>query len=193
MIMIIARLLLTLALVISAVGFSPRYFRPGGALRGRLSRLERSRLVKNNEREALHKYFADSSPSALPSSTKLSATGGVATVGIIGGGFGGLYSALYLAKLSKSSFRPVKIKLIDPSDRFTFSPLLYELAVNDADVDEVCPRYESLVDDDPDYGSVEVVTGEVTAVDFKGRKIIVEKGDAGKEEEQKVSNEFIGS
>lgn len=56
---------------------------------------------------------------------------------VAGGGFGGLYSALRLAELAREGQPPsagpaVDITLVDRSDRFVFLPLLYELAVGDA-------------------------------------------------------------
>ena len=56
---------------------------------------------------------------------------------IAGGGFGGLYSALRLAELAREG-QPahagpaVDITLVDRSERFVFLPLLYELAVGEA-------------------------------------------------------------
>lgn len=56
---------------------------------------------------------------------------------IAGGGFGGLYSALRLAELAREG-QPahagpaLDITLVDRSDRFVFLPLLYELAVGEA-------------------------------------------------------------
>ena len=60
---------------------------------------------------------------------------------IVGGGFGGLYTALKLSQRIPSS----EITLIDPKDKFVFLPLLYELAVGTASVVEVAPRYENLL------------------------------------------------
>ena len=49
-----------------------------------------------------------------------------ARICILGGGFGGLYTALRLSQLPWEEARP-EIVLVDRSDRFLFSPLLYEL------------------------------------------------------------------
>jgi NADH dehydrogenase len=43
---------------------------------------------------------------------------------ILGGGFGGLYTALRLSQLPCADQHPPQITLIDKSDRFLFSPLL---------------------------------------------------------------------
>ena len=63
---------------------------------------------------------------------------------IIGGGFGGLYTALKLSELTNGS-DDIEITLIDPKDKFVFLPLLYELAMGAASVVEVSPRYETLL------------------------------------------------
>lgn len=66
---------------------------------------------------------------------------------ILGGGFGGINTALTLPTLPWSgySIQP-KITVIDKSERFVFLPLLYELCVDDASLDEVAPTFKSLLD-----------------------------------------------
>jgi NADH:ubiquinone reductase (non-electrogenic) len=66
---------------------------------------------------------------------------------ILGGGFGGINAALTLPSLpwSDTKLQP-KVTLIDRSERFVFLPLLYELCVEDASLDEVAPTYKSLLD-----------------------------------------------
>jgi NADH:ubiquinone reductase (non-electrogenic) len=67
---------------------------------------------------------------------------------ILGGGFGGINTALTLPTLpwSDKCMQP-KITLIDKSERFVFLPLLYELCVEDASIDEVAPTFKSLLKD----------------------------------------------
>lgn len=62
---------------------------------------------------------------------------------VVGGGFGGLYTALQVSKQFKED--DAEIILIDPKDRFVFLPLLYELAVGTASSVEVAPTYSSLL------------------------------------------------
>lgn len=52
---------------------------------------------------------------------------------ILGGGFGGLYTALRLHKLPWRGKRPI-ITLVDKRDKFTFLPLLYEFAGESAEM-----------------------------------------------------------
>ena len=62
---------------------------------------------------------------------------------VVGGGFGGLYTALQLSKQFREE--EAEVILIDPKDRFVFLPLLYELAVGTASSVEVAPTYASLL------------------------------------------------
>lgn len=78
---------------------------------------------------------------------------------ILGGGFGGLYTALQLSQLPWAV--PPQIILIDRNDRFVFSPLLYELITDELDAWEVAPTFSELL-----VGTgIQFVQGNVTAVD----------------------------
>lgn len=60
---------------------------------------------------------------------------------IAGGGFGGLYTALALAR--QRNHPP--ILLIEPNERFLFLPLLYELLSGELRAWEIAPRYDELL------------------------------------------------
>jgi NADH:ubiquinone reductase (non-electrogenic) len=60
---------------------------------------------------------------------------------IVGGGFGGLYTAL---ALSEHPQHP-PILLIEPNEQFLFLPLLYELLSGELRRWEIAPRYDSLL------------------------------------------------
>jgi NADH:ubiquinone reductase (non-electrogenic) len=60
---------------------------------------------------------------------------------IVGGGFGGLYTALALAEQR----RHPPILLIEPNPRFLFLPLLYELLSGELRSWEIAPRYDDLL------------------------------------------------
>ncbi|MFN9624410.1 MAG: NAD(P)/FAD-dependent oxidoreductase [Cyanobacteriota bacterium] len=84
--------------------------------------------------------------SSLPSPSSPSADGAGASaepspVVVVGGGFGGLYTALALA--SRSGHPPVL--LIEPNERFLFLPLLYELLSGELRAWEIAPRYDSVL------------------------------------------------
>lgn len=63
---------------------------------------------------------------------------------ILGGGFGGLYTAIKLAQFPWQESNP-EIVLIDKNDRFLFSPLLYELITDEMQSWEVAPSYYELL------------------------------------------------
>ncbi len=63
---------------------------------------------------------------------------------ILGGGFGGLYTALALSKLNWEEGQP-DIVLVDQRDRFVFAPLLYELVTGELQTWEIAPPYEELL------------------------------------------------
>ena len=62
---------------------------------------------------------------------------------IVGGGFGGLYTALYLQKYSH--LKGSSITLIEPRERFLFTPLLYEVLTEEMLLWEVAPPYSTLL------------------------------------------------
>ena len=62
---------------------------------------------------------------------------------IVGGGFGGLYTALYLQKYRH--LRNSKIVLIEPKERFLFTPMMYELITDELKEWEIVPTYSSLL------------------------------------------------
>ncbi len=63
---------------------------------------------------------------------------------ILGGGFGGLYTALALSKLDWKDEQP-DIVLVDQRDRFLFAPLLYEIVTGELQTWEIAPPYEELL------------------------------------------------
>jgi NADH dehydrogenase len=64
---------------------------------------------------------------------------------ILGGGFGGLYTALRLSQLPWEKPQQPEIILVDQNDRFIFSPLLYELLTGELQTWEIAPPFEELL------------------------------------------------
>ncbi|WP_414575251.1 NAD(P)/FAD-dependent oxidoreductase [Anabaena sp. CCY 9402-a] len=64
---------------------------------------------------------------------------------ILGGGFGGLYTALRLSQLPWESEQKPEIVLVDQSHRFLFSPLLYELLTGELQTWEIAPPFAELL------------------------------------------------
>jgi NADH dehydrogenase len=64
---------------------------------------------------------------------------------ILGGGFGGLYTALRLSQLTWNKLEKPEITLVDQRDRFVFLPLLYELVTKELETWEIAPPYMELL------------------------------------------------
>jgi demethylphylloquinone reductase len=64
---------------------------------------------------------------------------------IVGGGFGGLYTALYLQKYRHLRDQGCQITLVEPRDQFLFTPLLYEVLTQELAAWEIAPTYSSLI------------------------------------------------
>jgi len=64
---------------------------------------------------------------------------------ILGGGFGGLYTALRLSQMPWQGIPKPEITLIDQNDRFVFLPLLYELLTGELQTWEIAPPYTELL------------------------------------------------
>src|SRR6185436_887544 len=79
---------------------------------------------------------------------------------IIGGGFGGVFTALDLAGAGE-------VTLISDEDHFLFKPMLYEYLSGEIEAWHIAPNYSELLDD------VRVVRGAVTGIDFEGRTVTV--------------------
>jgi demethylphylloquinone reductase len=62
-------------------------------------------------------------------------------IAIVGGGFGGLYTALALAEQRQHP----PLLLIEPNEEFLFLPLLYELLSGELRRWEIAPRYDTLL------------------------------------------------
>lgn len=64
---------------------------------------------------------------------------------ILGGGFGGLYTAVRLDQLLWPREMKPQVTLIDQSERFVFKPLLYDLLAGVAAPWEVAPAFAQLL------------------------------------------------
>jgi len=86
---------------------------------------------------------------------------------VLGGGFGGLYTALKLAKRARESERAIDVVLCDRASAFAFKPLLYELVNETMGRAEVAPSYDDLV-----RGTgVEFVRGDVVRFDVEDGRV----------------------
>ncbi|XP_038882711.1 alternative NAD(P)H-ubiquinone oxidoreductase C1, chloroplastic/mitochondrial isoform X2 [Benincasa hispida] len=64
---------------------------------------------------------------------------------ILGGGFGGLYTALRLESLFWPDNKKPQVLLVDQSEQFVFKPMLYELLSGEVDAWEIAPRFSDLL------------------------------------------------
>ena len=87
-----------------------------------------------------------------------------ARVLIIGGGFGGLFTALELAGNAD-------VTLLSAEDRFTFRPLLYEYLSGEVEEWHIAPPYHELIDE-----RINFVKGRATDLDLSARKVTLADG-----------------
>ncbi len=82
---------------------------------------------------------------------------------IIGGGIGGLFTALELAG-------EAQITLVSDEDHFLFTPMLYEYLSGEVEEWHIAPKYKEVLDE-----RVKFIQGEVTEIDLQKRQVIVDK------------------
>ncbi len=90
-----------------------------------------------------------------------------ARICILGGGFGGLYTALRLSQLPWENSERPEIVLVDQSDRFLFSPLLYELLTGELQTWEIAPPFQEILINT----GVRFCQGVVTGIDIDERRV----------------------
>ncbi|HYJ45595.1 MAG TPA: NAD(P)/FAD-dependent oxidoreductase, partial [Pyrinomonadaceae bacterium] len=81
---------------------------------------------------------------------------------IIGGGFGGLFTALDLAGAGE-------ITLVSSEDHFLFTPMLYEYLSGEVEAWHIAPYYKELLDE-----SVHFIRGEVAEINLAAQEVSVE-------------------
>lgn len=86
---------------------------------------------------------------------------------ILGGGFGGLYTALRLSQLPWTAPEKPEITLVDQRDRFLFSPLLYELLTGELETWEIAPPFTELLANT----GIRFRQAGVAAIDTQAKKV----------------------
>lgn len=89
---------------------------------------------------------------------------------ILGGGFGGLYTALRLNQLAWEPGQKPEITLIDRHTNFVFTPLLYELITGEMQSWEIAPPFAELLKGT----DIRFVQGSVKQVDKDGKSVKLE-------------------
>ena len=91
---------------------------------------------------------------------------------ILGGGFGGLYTALRLSQLPFSKQEKPEIVLVDRRDRFLFVPLLYELLTGELQTWEIAPPFAELLENT----GVRFCQGTVCGIDLEAKRVQLHDG-----------------
>ncbi|MBF2002929.1 MAG: NAD(P)/FAD-dependent oxidoreductase [Synechococcales cyanobacterium M58_A2018_015] len=94
---------------------------------------------------------------------------------ILGGGFGGLYTALKLLQFPWTKFEKPEITLVDQHDRFVFLPLLYELVTGELQTWEIAPPYSELLANTPirfDQAKVRTIDLAAKQVELSNASIV---------------------
>ena len=80
---------------------------------------------------------------------------------ILGGGFGGLFTALDLSGAGN-------VTLVSDEDHFLFTPMLYEYLSGEVEEWHIAPQYSELLDE-----RVLFVKGSITAIDLAARSVLL--------------------
>ena len=91
---------------------------------------------------------------------------------ILGGGFGGLYTALRLNQLAWENNQKPEIVLIDRQTNFVFTPLLYELITGEMQGWEIAPPFAELLKGT----DIRFVQGSVDWIDKTQKSVTLEDG-----------------
>jgi len=86
---------------------------------------------------------------------------------VVGGGFGGLYAARGLVH------SPVRVTLVDRHNYHLFRPMLYQVATGLLSADQIAGPIRSIL---RKQQNVEVLMAEVSGVDTRGRRVLVDDG-----------------
>src|SRR5207248_8271604 len=91
-------------------------------------------------------------------------TNGRTQIVILGGGFGGIYTAMHLEK--QLAHAPnVEITLVNRENFFLFTPMLHEVAASDLDITHIVNPIRKLL------RNVKFFHGEVESIDLAGKRV----------------------
>jgi demethylphylloquinone reductase len=90
---------------------------------------------------------------------------------ILGGGFGGLYTALKLQKFKLIKQKNYQITLIDQHDHILFTPLLYELITNELEDWEIAPKFNQLLQNTP----IQFIQAKIINLDLAKKQVTLEQ------------------
>jgi len=84
---------------------------------------------------------------------------------ILGGGFGGLFTALELASSAD-------VTLVSDEDHFLFTPMLYEYLSGEVEAWHIAPKYSELLDK-----GVNLIQGSIAEIDLSSQSVSLENVD----------------
>lgn len=93
---------------------------------------------------------------------------------ILGGGFGGLHTALRLSQFPWPESTKPNIVLVDQSDRFLFSPFLYELMTGELQTWEIAPPFAEILANT----GVRFIQAAVGSIDLDQHQVQLQDGSA---------------
>jgi demethylphylloquinone reductase len=92
---------------------------------------------------------------------------------ILGGGFGGLHTALRLSQFPWADDVRPNIVLVDQNSQFLFSPLLYELVTDELDTWEIAPAFTDLLANT----SIQFKQATVNTIDIAQQQVSLSSGE----------------
>jgi NADH:ubiquinone reductase (H+-translocating) len=90
-------------------------------------------------------------------------------IAILGGGFGGVYTALHLERLLGAA-SGIEITLISRDNFFLFTPMLHEVAASDIDITHIVSPLRALL------RRTTIFVGDVESVDLNEKRVVVSHG-----------------
>lgn len=89
---------------------------------------------------------------------------------MLGGGFGGVYTALHLERMFGKRSDDVEITLVSRENFFLFTPMLHEVAASDVDITHIVSPLRTLLK------RTTIFIGDVSAIDLESRRVRVAHG-----------------
>src|SRR5438874_13612485 len=88
---------------------------------------------------------------------------------ILGGGFGGVYTAIHLERLL-ARVDAVEICLVSRDNFFLFTPMLHEIAASDLEITNIVNPLRKML------RKVEVLVGDVDQIDLPNKRVSISYG-----------------
>lgn len=89
---------------------------------------------------------------------------------VLGGGFGGVYTAMELEKIL-ASYTNIEVMLINRENFFLFTPMLHEVAASDLDITHIVNPIHKLL------RRAKFYVGAVESIDLPSRRVVISHGD----------------